>query len=46
MCGYLKLPILFLGAFAKFRKAAINFVMFVCLPFRMEQLGFDWTDLH
>ena len=46
ICGYLKSPILFLGAFAKLRKAAINFVMCVCLSFRMEQLGFDWTDFH
>jgi hypothetical protein len=30
MRDYLKLPILFLGALAKLRKAAISFVMSVC----------------
>jgi hypothetical protein len=30
----------FLGAFAKFRKATISFVMSVCLS------GFQWTDFH
>ena len=33
----------FLGAFAKLRKATISFVVFVCPPGRMEQLGFQWT---
>jgi hypothetical protein len=35
----------FLGAFAKFRKATIIFVMSVSPSARMEQLGFHWTDL-
>jgi len=33
----------FLGAFAKLRKATINFVM--CLSVRME-LASQWTDFH
>jgi len=33
----------FLGAFAKLRKATISFVMYVRLSVRMEQLGFHWT---
>ena len=32
----------FLGAFPKWRKAAISFVMSV----RVEQLGTHWTDFH
>jgi len=32
-----------LGAFANLRKATISFVMSVCLPLRMEQLGCHWT---
>jgi hypothetical protein len=36
----------FLGVFAKLRKATISFVMFVRLSFRMEQLGYRWTDFH
>jgi hypothetical protein len=32
----------FLGAFTKFRKATISFVMSV----RMEQLGSHWTGFH
>jgi len=41
-----------LGAFEKFRKATIRFVVFffVCLSVRpsvrMEQLGSHWTDFH
>jgi hypothetical protein len=35
----------FLGAFANLRKATIN-LCHVCLPFRMEQLGFHWMDFH
>jgi len=39
----------FLGAFAKLRKATISFVMSVCpyvhLSVRMD-LGPQWTDLH
>jgi hypothetical protein len=33
-----------LGAFANFRKATIIFVMSVRPFFRMEELGFHWTD--
>ena len=37
----------FLGAFAKFRKAIISFVMSGCLFVHMEQqLGSHWTDFH
>jgi hypothetical protein len=35
---------MFLGAFTKFRKTTINFVMCVRLSVCMEQVGFDWTD--
>ena len=38
------------GAFAKLWKAAVNFVMSVCLPVclsvRMEQLGSHWMDFY
>jgi hypothetical protein len=37
---------LFLGAFAKLRKATISFVMSVCLSDRMEELGSHWTDFQ
>jgi len=37
---------LLLSAFAKLRKAALNFVMSVRLSVRMEQLGSHWTDFH
>jgi len=35
-----------LGAFAKMRKATINFVMLVRLYVYMGQLGFHRTDFH
>jgi hypothetical protein len=35
----------FLGAFAKLLKATVSFVMSVCPPARMEQLGSYWTDV-
>jgi hypothetical protein len=35
----------FLGAFAKLLKATVSFVMSVCPPDRMEQLGSYWTDV-
>ena len=35
-----------LGAFAKFRRAAVSYVMFVCLSVRVEQLGSQWTGFH
>ena len=35
---------MFLGAFAKFRKVTVKFVMSVCLFVRMEQLGFHCRD--
>jgi hypothetical protein len=37
---------LVLGAFAKFRKATISFVMSVRLSVRMEQFGSHWADFH
>ena len=38
--------LLFLGAFAKLRKATVTFVTSVCLAVRMEQLGSYWTDFR
>jgi hypothetical protein len=35
-----------LVAFAKLRKAAINFATFVYPSVRKEQLGSYWTDFH
>jgi hypothetical protein len=35
-----------LEAFAKVRKAAIIFVISVCLSFRMGQLFSSWSDFH
>jgi len=37
---------LFLGAFAKLRKAAIRFVMSVHLSICVEHLGYHWTDFN
>ena len=37
------IEIVFVGAFAKLRKATISFVMSVCLSDRMEQLDAHWT---
>jgi hypothetical protein len=37
---------MFLGAFAKLRKATISFVMFVRPSFRVQHLGSHWTDFH
>ena len=39
LCGY---STVFLGAFAKLRKATVSFVMSVC----MKQLGSHWKDFH
>jgi len=36
----------FSGAFAKFRKATISFVMSVSPSFRMEQLGSHWVNFY
>ena len=36
----------FLGAFLKFQKATLRFVMSVCLSVRMEQLGCHRTDFY
>jgi hypothetical protein len=36
---------MFLGAFAKLRKATVTFVMFVRPCVGREQLGSRWTDL-
>jgi len=33
-----------LGAFAKLRKATIDFVVYVLPSVRIEQLGSNWTD--
>jgi len=38
--------VLFLGDFAKLRKAIISFVMSVRPSVRMERLGSHWTDFH
>ena len=35
-----------LGAFAKFRKATISFVMSVRPSVRMQKLGCHWMDIH
>jgi len=35
-----------LGPSVKFRRAAISFVMPLCLSARMEQRGCHWTNLH
>jgi hypothetical protein len=43
---YTTLTDLFLGAFARLRRAAVSFVMSVRLSVRMEQLGSHWTDFH
>jgi hypothetical protein len=37
---------LFLGAFAKFRKATISFVMSACPSVRMEQLSSNLTHIR
>jgi hypothetical protein len=37
--------LIFLGALAKLRKAAVIFFMSVCPSVRMVQLGSHWTDL-
>jgi len=42
MCGQ---KVVFLGAIAKLRKAAMNLVTPVCPSARMEQLGSNWSDL-
>jgi hypothetical protein len=43
--------LIFLGVFAKLRKATISFVMYVCLSpvclsVRMEELGSHWKYFH
>jgi hypothetical protein len=40
----LKTLYLFLGAFAKLRKATMSFVVSVCLSVRTEQLDSHWRD--
>jgi hypothetical protein len=37
---------MFLGAFAKLRKATVSFIMPVHPSARMEQLGSQWTDFY
>jgi len=44
--GNFALPCLFLGAFAKFRKAIISFVMSVRPSVHMKQFGSHWKDFH
>jgi hypothetical protein len=41
-----RLGSVFLGAFAKLRKATISFIMSVRQSVRMEQLVFHYTDFH
>jgi hypothetical protein len=36
----------FSGGFTILLTATISFVMSVCLPTHMENLGFYWTDCH
>ena len=43
---YDEIVISFSGAFAKFRKAIIRFVMSIRLSFLMKQLGSYWTDFY
>ena len=47
-CLYVQpvLRLMVLGTFAQFRKATNSCVMFFCPSSRMEQLGFNWTDIH
>jgi hypothetical protein len=42
--GHQLLSLVFLGAFAKFGKATISYVMSVLSSVRMEHLGSHWTD--
>ena len=35
-----------LGAFARWRRANVSFVISVCPSLRIEQLGSHWTDIH
>jgi hypothetical protein len=37
---------IFLGTFAKLRKATISFIMYVRPSVHIEQLGFHWTDFR
>ena len=36
----------FFGAFAKLRKATINFITYVRRSVHMEQIGSHWTNFH
>jgi hypothetical protein len=36
----------FLGSFAKLRKATISFVMSLCPRVHKEHFGSDWADFH
>jgi hypothetical protein len=40
------MTVLFLGTFAKLRKANITFFMSARLAVHVEQLGYHWTDFH
>jgi hypothetical protein len=46
MLTYVPLFVLFLGAFAKLRKATVSFVMSVRPSVLVGQLGSHWTDFH
>jgi hypothetical protein len=45
-CYIVFVRIIVFGGFAKLRKAALGFVMFVRPSDRLEQLGSHWTDFH
>jgi hypothetical protein len=36
----------FLGMFTKLKRATISFIISICPPVCMEQLGTQWTDYH
>jgi len=38
--------VVFLGAFARLRKATINFVLYVRPPARIEYISSHWTDFY
>jgi hypothetical protein len=44
--GKYRTQYLFLGAFAKFWKVTISFVMSVCPSVRMKQLGSHWREFE
>jgi len=36
----------FLGAFTKLQKAAVSFILSVCLSIYVEELGAHWPDIR